>query len=102
MGVSPDKAQITRIWRCIRRSSLHEHHQGDEGGQRKGEAVHRLSDEFTDAHPEIDWHRIYGMRRHLVHGYDMFDAEIVWDAMQRCIPPLRAFCEQQVRAAEAY
>ena len=61
-----------------------------------GEAVNRLSDDFTLAHPEIDWKRIYGMRCHLVHGYEMFDAEIVWDAIERCIPPLRAFCEQQV------
>ena len=61
-----------------------------------GEAVGRLSAEFTEAHPEIDWRRVYGMRCHLVHGYESFDAEIVWDAIERCIPPLRAFCEQFV------
>ena len=61
-----------------------------------GEAVNRLSGEFVSSHPEIEWSRIYGMRYHLVHGYEMFDAEIVWDAIDRCIPPLRAFCEQQV------
>ena len=61
-----------------------------------GEAVNRLSDAFTAAHPEIDWHRIYGMRCHLLHGYEMFDPEIVWDAMETGIPPLQAFCEQQV------
>lgn len=59
-----------------------------------GEAVNRLSTSFTAGHPEIDWHRVYGMRCHLVHGYEMFDAEIVWDAMERCIPPLQVFCEQ--------
>ena len=64
-----------------------------------GEAVNRLSDGFTRAHPEIDWNRIYGMRCHLVHGYEMFDAEIAWDAIERCIPPLRAFCEQQTAKA---
>ena len=61
-----------------------------------GEAVNRLSDEFIAAHPQIDWRRIYGMRCHLVHGYESFDAEIVWDAIQRCVPPLRSFCEQYV------
>ena len=60
-----------------------------------GEAVNRLSKAFTESHPEIDWHRIYSMRCLLVHGYGMFDAEIVWDAIQHCIPPLREFCEQQ-------
>ena len=60
-----------------------------------GEAVNRLSERFVLSHPEIDWSRIYGMRCHLVHGYEMFDSEIVWDAIEHCIPPLRAFCEQQ-------
>ena len=60
-----------------------------------GEAVNRLPDSFIAEHPEIEWNRIYAMRCHLVHGYEMFDAEIVWDAIERCIPPLRAFCEQQ-------
>ena len=62
-----------------------------------GEAVHRLSDEFKRAHPEMDWRRIYGMRCHLVHGYEAFDAEIAWDALETCIPPLRAFCEEHYR-----
>ena len=65
-------------------------------GSKKLWRVNRLSDEFVSSHPEIEWSRIYGMRCHLVHGYEMFDAEIVWDAIERCIPPLRAFCEQQV------
>ncbi len=58
-----------------------------------GEATARLSDGFKEKHPEIDWRRIYGMRCHLVHGYEMFDAEIAWDAIEKIIPPLREFCE---------
>ena len=61
-----------------------------------GEAVNRLSREFTEAHPDIEWSRIYGMRCHLVHGYDMFDAEIVWDAIKNYVPPLSEFCERHV------
>ena len=61
--------------------------------------MNRLSESFVAAHPEIEWDRVYGMRCHLVHGYEMFDAEIVWDAIMRCIPPLRAFCEQQTAIA---
>ena len=62
-----------------------------------GEAVNRLSDDFKEQHPSIEWHKIYGMRNHLVHGYEMFDAEIAWDAIETCIPPLRAFCEERFR-----
>ena len=59
-----------------------------------GEAVNRLSQEFKERHPEIEWQRIYGMRCHIVHGYEMFDAEIAWDAIENGIPPLRAFCDE--------
>lgn len=58
-----------------------------------GEAVNRLSDDYKQRHPEIEWRRVYGMRCHLVHGYEMFDAEIAWDAIRTHIPPLRSFCE---------
>lgn len=63
-----------------------------------GEAVNRLSDGFKQQHPQIEWAKIYGMRCHLVHGYEMFDAEIAWDAIENYIPPLRAFCEERVAA----
>lgn len=59
-----------------------------------GEAVNRLSNEFRERHPYIDWRAIYGMRCHLVHGYDNFDAEIAWDAMESHLPVLREFCEE--------
>ncbi len=60
-----------------------------------GEAVNRISEGFKDAHPEVEWSKIYGMRCHLVHGYEMFDAEIAWDAITNYIPPLRSFCEDR-------
>ncbi len=64
-----------------------------------GEAVNRLSEGFKCAHPEQPWHRIYGMRNHLVHGYDSSDMEIVWDAIKTYLPPLRAFCQEQIERA---
>lgn len=60
-----------------------------------GEAVNRLSNEFRDNHPQIEWSKIYGMRCHLVHGYDMFDAEIAWDAIENYIPTLCEFCKER-------
>ena len=60
-----------------------------------GEAVNRLSDEFKAANPQIEWHRIYGMRNHLVHAYESFDPEIAWDSIHTDIPPLRAFCQER-------
>lgn len=60
-----------------------------------GEAVNRLSDEFRNDHPQIEWSKIYGMRCHLVHGYEIFDVEIAWDAIENYIPSLREFCEER-------
>lgn len=62
-----------------------------------GEAVNRLSEGFRRTHPSIEWKLIYGMRCHLVHGYEMFDTEIAWDAITKEIPPLREFCEERYR-----
>lgn len=62
-----------------------------------GEAVRRLSDEYRMAHPQVDWHAIYGMRCHLVRGYNYFDPEIAWDAIETQVPPLQAFCEEHFR-----
>lgn len=60
-----------------------------------GEAVGRLSEQFKESHPQIDWKAIYGMRCRLVHGYDNFDPEIAWDALENCLPALRVFCEER-------
>ncbi|HET7462431.1 MAG TPA: HepT-like ribonuclease domain-containing protein [Longimicrobium sp.] len=34
-----------------------------------GEAASRLSPEFRDAHPEVPWRRIIGVRNRLAHDY---------------------------------
>jgi uncharacterized protein with HEPN domain len=34
-----------------------------------GEAASQISQETKDAHPEIQWHSIVGMRHRIVHGY---------------------------------
>lgn len=40
-----------------------------------GEGVRRLSGEFREAHGEIPWREIVGMRDHLVHAYDAVDLD---------------------------
>lgn len=62
-----------------------------------GEAVNRLSEGFRASHPSIEWSLIYGMRCRLVHGYDMFDADIAWETITQEIPPLKVFCEERYR-----
>ncbi len=43
-----------------------------------GEAANKLPDEFKDAHPEINWHRIRGFRNRIVHDYFGVDLAILW------------------------
>lgn len=53
-----------------------------------GEAPGRLSPAFREAHSEIPWVRIRGMRNRMIHGYDDIDMEIVWETVERDIPRL--------------
>ena len=46
--------------------------------QRLGEAASRLSADFRDAHPELPWGGMIGMRNRIVHAYDDLDPDIVW------------------------
>ncbi len=43
-----------------------------------GEATYRLSDEFRDAHSDIPWGDIMGIRNRVIHGYDQIKVPIVW------------------------
>lgn len=53
-----------------------------------GEAASRLSAETKDAHPEIEWHKIVGMRHHLVHGYFNVNNARVWQVVKDDLPTL--------------
>jgi uncharacterized protein with HEPN domain len=53
-----------------------------------GEATKRLSPTFRDAHPEIPWREIAGMRNVIVHEYDQLDLDVIWDVVQNKLPEL--------------
>ena len=54
-----------------------------------GEAVSRLSGEFKDRHPEVEWPAIAGLRNRIVHGYFRIDWTIIWTAATEEAPSLR-------------
>jgi uncharacterized protein with HEPN domain len=53
-----------------------------------GEAARGVSASCRDAHPEIPWKVIAGMRDRLIHGYFDINLDIVWRTVMEDIPPL--------------
>lgn len=53
-----------------------------------GEAANSVSEEFKQAHPEIPWRGMVGMRNRLVHHYFRVATDKVWEVVQKDIPPL--------------
>ena len=43
-----------------------------------GEAARHVSPAFRDAHPEVPWQAIVGMRHKVVHDYMNVDESVVW------------------------
>jgi uncharacterized protein with HEPN domain len=61
-----------------------------------GEACRKISGESKNAHPQIPWTKIIGMRHRLVHEYFRVDAEIVWEVVSQDIPTLIPMIEPLV------
>jgi uncharacterized protein with HEPN domain len=53
-----------------------------------GEAAAHVPDDVAEAHPEIAWNLMRGMRNRLVHDYFEMDPEIIWGTVQNDLPPL--------------
>lgn len=52
-----------------------------------GEATKRVSGLLKDAHPDISWKPIAGMRDKLIHDYFGINLQLVWDVVERDLPP---------------
>ena len=48
-----------------------------------GEACRRVSASFRDAHPEVQWPAIIGLRNRIVHEYDDVDPDSVWTVVSK-------------------
>lgn len=58
-----------------------------------GEAVKQLSPKLKEAHKDVEWQKIAGMRDKLIHHYMGVDYGIVWDAIENDIPKLKKCLE---------
>ena len=53
-----------------------------------GEAAQHVSREFREAHPEVPWHEVIGMRHRLVHDYLSVDEDVIWEVARQDLPIL--------------
>jgi uncharacterized protein with HEPN domain len=65
-----------------------------------GEAARKVSQEIRNAHPEIPWSEIIGMRNRLIHEYSRINLQRVWDTIQNDIPRLITLIEPLVPPPE--
>jgi uncharacterized protein with HEPN domain len=61
-----------------------------------GEAARNVSQSARDAHPEIPWRQVIGMRNRVIHEYFRVDLQKVWDVVQNDLPVLIAALERFV------
>ena len=53
-----------------------------------GEAARRISLEFQQSHPQINWRSLIGLRNIIAHRYDEVRPEILWGFIVSDIPLL--------------
>jgi uncharacterized protein with HEPN domain len=61
-----------------------------------GEAARLVSQETRDAHPDIPWEQMIGMRNRLIHEYFRVDLATVWDTVRNDLPRLIALIDPLV------
>lgn len=58
-----------------------------------GEAATKVMERhaaFAEAHRDIPWRNMRGMRNRIAHGYFDIDLDVVWDTIQTALPELQA------------
>ena len=58
-----------------------------------GEAARKVSSDFQEAHPEIPWRQIIGMRHRIVHDYMRVDEDVLWEVVSNDLPALLPLLE---------
>ncbi|MCY7359480.1 MAG: DUF86 domain-containing protein [Rudanella sp.] len=54
-----------------------------------GEACNHIDVETRNAHPDVEWRKIVGLRNLLIHEYFGVDATLAWDIVQNNLPELK-------------
>ena len=55
---------------------------------RLGETANRIDTEYEEAHPEIPWRLIYGLRNRIIHDYEGINLKLIWEIIHDDLPEL--------------
>ena len=55
-----------------------------------GEGAKEISEELRQAHPKTAWKEMAGMRDRLIHAYFDINLDVVWETVNKDLPPLIA------------
>jgi len=61
-----------------------------------GEAAAHVPDDICFKHPEISWYEMRGMRNFVVHEYFGVSDRILWDTIQKNLPPLKGLLNKVI------
>ncbi len=67
-----------------------------------GEAANQVSDVTRTHLPDIPWVDIVGMRHRLIHAYYDINLDILWQTVQRDLPPLITAQDDALADEDAY
>jgi len=59
-----------------------------------GEAVKNVSNTLKQAHSDVPWKSIAGMRDIVIHEYFGVNLDLVWDVVEKSLPPFRTRVEE--------
>lgn len=54
-----------------------------------GDAAKNIPEDFRNAHPEIPWKEIAGLRDILIHAYFQVNIDRVWNVMKHELPDIK-------------
>ena len=63
-----------------------------------GEAAGMVPEEISPQHPNVPWQPMRGIRNVVIHQYAEVDISILWETLQRDLPPLVASLRQILSA----
>ena len=66
----------------------------------KSEASRRLPNELKARHPGISWKQMAGAGNVYRHDYEDVVANLVWDTVERSLPPLKSIVEHEIEGHE--